>query len=101
MVSYVKVEELCQKDSLTPEMKMIKLSEEVGEASAELLAMRGHPNKSRSAVGTPEALAEELIDCKIVIDSLLVGLGFTPSYLRDLADKKLAKWEAKIEANNE
>ena len=49
--------------------KSVSSSEEVGEASAELLAMRGHPNKSRSAVGTPEALAEELIDCKIVIDS--------------------------------
>lgn len=100
MVDYSKVEELCKRDNLTLLMKSVKLGEEAGEASAEVLAAVEAPNRSRSAVGTPEALAEEILDTIIVAKSMLVDTGLSVEALEQIANKKLAKWESKIEANS-
>lgn len=95
-VDYNKIKRLDDMDSWILTDKGLKLSEETGEALAEILSYIGANNKSKSAKGTPEALAEELIDVIIVAKSTILNMGLSTEKLNDIVDAKLDKWEAKI-----
>ena len=89
-----KVRELC---SDTVSDKLIKLQEELGEASSEHLAVIGTNNKSKSAVGTKEARLEELIDVLITTVDLINNCKVDGVNTDDIIDRKLAKWAAKFD----
>lgn len=100
-VDYNKIKRLDDMDSLTLTDKGLKLSEETGEALAEILSFINASNKSKSAKGTPEALAEELIDVIIVAKSAILNTGLSSEELNDIVDAKLDKWESKIRKRKE
>ena len=100
-VDYNKIKRLDEMDSLTLTDKGLKLSEETGEALAEILSYIDANNKSKSAKGTPEVLAEELIDVIIVAKSAILNTGLSSEELNDIVDAKLDKWESKIRKRKE
>lgn len=97
MIDIERIKELTKQDrKLNISAKALKLSEEVGEVSTEVLSYIGASNTSKSAVGTTEALAEEVLDVIIVAHSILAELNLSENTLRTIAGTKLNKWQAKI-----
>lgn len=76
--------------------RLLKLSEESGEACSAYLAYSGSVNASKSETGTVSNLAEEVIDTIIVAYDILVHLGIDADKLKDIANVKLTKWESKV-----
>ena len=81
--------------------KGLKLSEETGELSAELLAYIGSKNVSASSnIGNfkelTNAVLNEAMDVLNVTLDIINSLGVTDEQARDMFDKKLDKWESKV-----
>lgn len=76
--------------------RLIKLSEESGEACSAYLAFSGSINASKSESGTKEAFAEEVLDTIIVAYDILVHLNIHNETLSAIADRKLTKWDSKL-----
>lgn len=87
--------ELSEKEACNISSKVIKLSEEVGEVSAEYLAFAGTSNRSASAEGKIENLLEEAIDVFIVAVDLINTIPLSSETTTKILAKKLKKWEAK------
>jgi NTP pyrophosphatase (non-canonical NTP hydrolase) len=94
-----RVIEIERKSNLSLQDKAIKLAEETGEVAKEVLALGQAANKSKSAEGTMSALAEECIDTIIVAKSLIISSGLSEEELKEIADRKLNKWESKLNEN--
>lgn len=76
--------------------QMIKANEELGEASAELLALSKSKQASASATGSSDALAEELIDVLSCVLDMLVTQGVTEHKLNEVILTKMKKWSRKL-----
>lgn len=80
------------------EQKIIKLFEEGGELSQATLKYIGAKNVSASAGQTKDHVLEECCDVLNVTLDIINALGFTTEEARTMFDKKLDKWESKVEA---
>ena len=90
--------------------KTIKLSEEVGEVSSNILAYLDADNKSKSAVkdledkGKINAVVEEILDVILVADDLLEKIRYAndidadsfDELCKNILSKKISKWKNKI-----
>ena len=78
--------------------KIIKLFEEGGELSQEVLSFIGSPNASKSAEGTKESVLEEACDVINVIMDIVNTVADdeeSEQFVVDIFSKKLDKWEYK------
>jgi len=95
-------DECIKRDANTPlEFKLLKLSEEVGELSAEFIKYKKASNASASAVGDGKELLTEAVDVFIVITDILGNLEKLDDCkdydTGEIIDKKLEKWKAKLD----
>ena len=101
-INYKRIKKLSKGDRDIPlANKALKLSEEVGEFSQAMLKLLGSKNVSKSAdVDNPrELVLEELMDCTNVIVDIVNALGFSSKECKEMFEKKLDKWEAKMKRN--
>jgi NTP pyrophosphatase (non-canonical NTP hydrolase) len=96
-----KIEDTSRKiDKKDPNLKMLKLVEEIGELSQALLI---HQN----AIGTKYrnkseySIQEEVADVTLCLFSLCSILNIDHSDLRDSINDKLRKWESKVKYDEE
>jgi len=93
-IDYIFVEFLTERDRDVPlANKMLKLQEEVGEASQALLAVLGSANVSDS--GDKNKLLEELCDVMNVTMDMINFLNPDEKELKELFWNKLKKWKDK------
>jgi NTP pyrophosphatase (non-canonical NTP hydrolase) len=77
--------------------RVLKLCEEAGELSAEVLKfsnLKGRGGKSKSEV--EEDLREEAVDCLIMSLDILIETGTSEKHLNELLNKKLDKWMGQL-----
>lgn len=92
-----KLKFLSNQTSDTPiEMKMLKLMEEVGEASQALLKMSGQYNASDSAkIGSSDFL-EEIVDIFIILEDIIHRMDPEKTKFDEIRGRKIDKWESKV-----
>lgn len=92
---YNRVKTLSQGDGQSIENRILKLQEEVGEASADVLMMRGYKHNKKNL--TFEKLVEELnleaVDILIVAFDLMAVLGISNEKAKVIFDEKMKVWE--------
>jgi len=80
--------------------KGLKLAEEVGELSAEILKLTGYKYTNPSDVPGEEVrnnLLEEAVDSLIMVFDILVNQGYTKEEIIKTSHKKVNKWLSQIE----
>jgi NTP pyrophosphatase (non-canonical NTP hydrolase) len=88
---------LTKKGGMDLTQTSLKLSEEVGElCRAVLLSTKPAAGSYRYDEGTPEAISEEAADVMLVAMSVIFLNGTTPKQLWQMVEKKMDKWESKI-----
>lgn len=92
--------DVCERDTNLFYRKVIKLGEEAGEVNAAFLELDGSPNVSASAATEDprKAVIEETCDTILVAMDILYALGATDVEVREMMDRKLLKWDAKLRA---
>lgn len=73
-------------------LKMLKLMEEVGEASQALLKLEGQYNASNSA----SDFLEELADISIVLEDIINRVDPEKKVFEQIRSKKIQKWKSRI-----
>jgi hypothetical protein len=106
MVNYLdfgRIEQLSSRDGESGMIgnQIIKLQEETGEVGAAYLACVGAENASASSTGKDRpdlALIEEVLDTMIVAADIINALTTDEmsEEVRELAERKLTKWESKL-----
>ena len=98
-INFEQLHRLSKTDShVSLENKVIKLFEEGGELSQEVLKYVGSPNASKSAKGTKETVLEEACDTiNVVMDivNLVADDEEAEAFVREIFAAKLNKWERK------
>lgn len=100
-IDFERVERLSQGNTdiqVTLEQKVMKLFEEGGELSQAMLKHVGGKNVSASAGATKEHVLEEACDILNVTIDIINAMGFSTEECKAMFDKKLDKWESKVEA---
>jgi len=80
--------------------KGLKLTEEVGELSAEILKLAGYKYTNPSDFPGEEVrnnLLEEAVDSLIMVFDILVNQGYTKEEIIKTSHKKVNKWLSQIE----
>jgi hypothetical protein len=72
--------------------KGLKLNEEVGELSAELLKIVGYKHTTDSHDVIMEKALLESVDSLIMIFDIMIKLGFTKDQIVEMAEKQVNKW---------
>ncbi len=72
--------------------KGLKLNEEVGELSAELLKLVGYKYTTDSHEVIMEKALLESVDSLIMIFDLMIDLGFTKEQIVDMSEQQIKKW---------
>ena len=78
------------------ELKVMKLSEEVGELSQAALKQIGANNVSASASHSADAVLEEACDVLNVTLDIIISMGFKRKEVENMFSTKLDKWERKV-----
>lgn len=103
---YKRVLDTVQSESIlaTLENKTIKLAEEVGEISVEVLILNGFKNSNGvSKETTKQNLKEEAVDAMLMCLDILAFLKTTPEEIDEISMRKIDKWlnNVKIAKENE
>ena len=72
--------------------KGLKLNEEVGELSAEILKLVKYKHTTDSSERIREHLLEEAMDTIIMVFDILVKQGYTKEEMIKMGEKKINKW---------
>ena len=72
--------------------KGLKLNEEVGELSAELLKLSGYKHTTDSHDIIMEKALLESVDSLIMIFDVMIKLGFTKDQIVEMSEKQVNKW---------
>lgn len=70
----------------------LKLGEEYGELSAEILKFVGYKRSEESKEDIKNKILLESTDCLIMIFDIMSQLGFTREEICNMADKQINKW---------
>ena len=98
IIDIEKLRQLVDEDLAQMYRKVIKLGEESGETMAAFLDWDKSPNVSASSRSDNprEALMEEAVDTMLCAMDVIVSLGYTNTEIRQMADRKMDKWQNKI-----
>lgn len=72
--------------------KCLKLTEEVGELSAEILKMSGYKFTNDNEKQIVEKALLESCDVMIIIFGLMIQMGFTKQQIVEMTEKQINKW---------
>jgi len=78
----------------------LKLNEEAGELSAEILKYKGHKGSDKTKQEILKDLQEEAIDTLIMALDILVYTGAKEKQIAKVMDKKLDKWLKNLRKRN-
>jgi hypothetical protein len=70
----------------------LKLGEEYGELSAEILKLKGYKRTTEDEGRINYNILLESTDCLIMIFDIMAHMGFTKELLCDMAEKQVNKW---------
>lgn len=74
----------------------LKLSEEVGELSAEILKLNGHKFSNLSESQIKNNLLLESVDCLIMVFDIMSYLGFSKQQITEMSEQQINKWLSQI-----
>lgn len=74
----------------------LKLGEEFGELSAEILKFTGYKNTTESESQIKENILLESTDCLIMVLDIMKKMDFTKEEICKMADKQINKWISNI-----
>ena len=77
--------------------RCLKLGEEYGELSAEILKTIGYKRSTESKEKIRENILLESSDCMIMIFDIMIQMGFTKKEISDMSDRQINKWLKTIE----
>ena len=75
----------------------LKLGEEYGELSAEILKLSGYKKSNESKEDINYNILLESTDCLIMIFDIMTQMGFTKEQICSMAEKQVNKWLKNIE----
>ena len=75
----------------------LKLGEEYGELSAEILKLKGYKKTTEDEGRINYNILLESTDCLIMIFDIMAHMGFTKEQICDMAEKQVNKWLKNIE----
>lgn len=75
----------------------LKLGEEYGELSAEILKLKGYKRTTEDEGRIHYNILLESTDCLIMIFDIMTNMGFTKEQICDMAEKQVNKWLKNIE----
>jgi hypothetical protein len=75
----------------------LKLGEEYGELSAEILKLSGYKRTNESKENIEYNILLESTDCLIMIFDIMTQMGFKKEQICDMAEKQVNKWLKNIE----
>ena len=70
----------------------LKLGEEYGELSAEILKLKGYKKTTEDEGRINYNILLESTDCLIMIFDIMANMGFTKEQICDMAEKQVNKW---------
>ena len=70
----------------------LKLGEEYGELSAEILKLKGYKRTTEDESRINYNILLESTDCLIMIFDIMAHMGFTKEQICDMAEKQVNKW---------
>jgi hypothetical protein len=70
----------------------LKLGEEYGELSAEILKLKGYKRTTEDECRINYNILLESTDCLIMIFDIMAHMGFTKEQICDMAEKQVNKW---------
>lgn len=75
----------------------LKLGEEYGELSAEILKLKGYKRTTEDESKINYNILLESTDCLIMIFDIMTNMGFTKEQICDMSEKQVNKWLKNIE----
>jgi hypothetical protein len=75
----------------------LKLGEEYGELSAEILKLKGYKRTTEDEGRIHYNILLESTDCLIMIFDIMTNMGFTKEQICDMSEKQVNKWLKNIE----
>lgn len=72
--------------------RTLKLGEEYGELSAEILKTIGYKRTKETPDKIKENILLESSDCLIMIFDIMIEMGFTKQDILDMSEKQIKKW---------
>jgi hypothetical protein len=75
----------------------LKLGEEYGELSAEILKLKGYKRTTEDEGRIHYNILLESTDCLIMIFDIMTQMGFTKEQICDMSEKQVNKWLKNIE----
>lgn len=92
-----RVREVARKETRSLLARGLKLNEEAGELSAEILKLKGMKGrKGKSEAEVMYDLHLEAVDCLLMSMDILVHTGATSRRINKIMNSQLEKWEAGI-----
>jgi NTP pyrophosphatase (non-canonical NTP hydrolase) len=88
-----KQDEKCSDKKTLLLQRTLKMTEEIGEFTAEVLKLDGFKSTTESPVVTRKKLQQEAIDVFIMSVDLLKASGVTKEFLQEYAEEQLLKWK--------
>jgi hypothetical protein len=70
----------------------LKLGEEFGELSAEILKLSGYKKSDETSDKIKYNILLESSDCMIMIFDIMIEMGFSKKEIIDMSDKQINKW---------
>jgi len=77
--------------------KGLKLGEEYGELSAEILKLKGYKRTTEDVDKINYNILLESTDCLIMVFDIMSSMGFTKEQICDMSEKQVNKWLKNIE----
>jgi hypothetical protein len=77
--------------------KGLKLGEEYGELSAEILKLKGYKKTTEEEDKIRYNILLESTDCLIMVFDIMLEMGFTKGQICDMSEKQVNKWLKSIE----
>lgn len=72
--------------------RCLKLGEEYGELSAEILKLSGYKRSKETKEEIRRNILLESSDCLIMIFDIMIEMGFTKKEITDMSDSQIKKW---------
>ena len=77
--------------------RVLKLGEEYGELSAEILKLSGYKRNSLTKDTIKYNILLESTDCLIMVFDIMIEMGFSKEEISNMANKQVSKWLETIE----
>lgn len=77
--------------------RCLKLGEEYGELSAEILKLDGYKRTTENKSKIENNILLESTDCLIMVFDIMTNMGFTKEQICDMAERQVNKWIKNIE----